>query len=29
VQVNAWLLDGFNPGAQAVQVVDGKNLWWS
>ena len=27
VQVNAWLLDGFEMDAQPVQVLDGKNLW--
>jgi len=27
VQVNAWLLDGFDPDAQPMRVVDGKNLW--
>jgi len=27
IQVNAWLLDGFDPGAQPIEIVDGKTLW--
>ena len=27
IQVNAWLLDDFDPDAQPVKVIDGKNLW--
>ena len=27
VQVNAWLLDDFDPDAQPTEVIDGKNLW--
>ena len=27
VQVNAWLLDGFDPDAQPVHVIDGKTQW--
>jgi len=27
VQVNAWLLDDFDPDAQPIEVIDGKNLW--
>ncbi len=26
-QVNAWLLDDFDPDAQPIEVIDGKNLW--
>ncbi len=27
IQVNAWLLDEFDPNAQKINVIDGKNLW--
>jgi hypothetical protein len=27
VQVNAWLLENFDPGAQPIEVIDGKTLW--
>jgi hypothetical protein len=27
VQVNAWLLEDFDPGAQPIEVIDGKTLW--
>ena len=27
VQVNAWLLNDFDPNAQPIEVIDGKNLW--
>ena len=27
VQVNAWLLEDFNLGAQPIEVIDGKTLW--
>jgi hypothetical protein len=27
IQVNAWLLDDFDPDAQPIKVIDGKNLW--
>jgi hypothetical protein len=27
VQVNAWLLDDFDPSAQPIEVIDGKTLW--
>jgi len=27
VQVNAWLLEDFDPAAQPIEVIDGKTLW--
>jgi hypothetical protein len=27
VQVNAWLLEDFDPDAQPIEVIDGKKLW--
>jgi hypothetical protein len=27
VQVSAWLLEDFDPGAQPIKVIDGKTLW--
>jgi hypothetical protein len=27
VQVNAWLLEVFDPNAQPIQIIDGKTLW--
>jgi len=27
VQVNALLLEDFDPGAQPIEVIDGKSLW--
>jgi hypothetical protein len=27
VAVNAWLLEEFDPDAQPIKVIDGKNLW--
>jgi hypothetical protein len=27
VQVNAWLLEDFDPNAQPIQIIDGKTLW--
>jgi hypothetical protein len=27
VQVNAWLLEDFDPGSQPIKVIDGKTLW--
>ncbi len=27
LQINAWLLEDFDPDAQPVKIVDGKNLW--
>jgi hypothetical protein len=27
VQVNAWLLEDFDPDAQPIEVLDGKTLW--
>lgn len=27
VQVNAWLLEDFDPNAQPIQIIEGKTLW--
>jgi hypothetical protein len=27
VQVNAWLLEEFDPEAQPIEVIDGRTLW--
>jgi hypothetical protein len=27
VQVNAWLLEDFDPNAQPIKVIDAKTLW--
>jgi hypothetical protein len=27
VQVNAWLLEDFDPAAEPIDVIDGKSLW--
>jgi hypothetical protein len=27
VQVNAWLLEDFDPNAKLIEVIDGKTLW--